>query len=89
MWWYALAVLVSGLVLYFRLSPRLRGMKMGDFVRVPIPKQLGPGETLAMGTRMDIASALKKKGVPTPELRALVDAKDDRALVERYWRHHP
>jgi hypothetical protein len=65
----------------------LPGAKLGDFVRVPIPRSTS-GRSLAMGTRLDVAAALKKAGTPPDELRRLIDARDDDELLRRYWAHH-
>jgi hypothetical protein len=57
--------------------------KVGDFVKVEIPRTLGA--PLAMGTRLDCAAALKKAGVPREEIAPLVDGRHDQELLDRYW----
>jgi len=41
-----------------------------------------------MGTRLDVAASLKKAGVLMAQLRTWIDAKDDAALLARYWELH-
>ena len=41
---------------------------------------------LAMGTRLDCASVLKKAGVPRDELGKLIDGNHDQELLDRYWK---
>lgn len=76
-------VLVNALVLMLRARRRLRGLRTGDLVKVPIPRTLE--RPLAMGTRLDIAAELKKRGVPLDELRPLLDGNHDQELLDRYW----
>lgn len=54
-------------------------------VRVPRTDEDGP---LAMGTRLDVAASLKKAGVSRDQLRTWIDARDDAALLARYWELH-
>ncbi len=42
-------------------------------------------ELAAEGTRLEVAEALKKAGTDLAELRALIDARDDEELLQRYW----
>ncbi len=41
-----------------------------------------------MGTRLDVAASLKKAGVSRDQLRTWIDARDDAALLARYWELH-
>jgi hypothetical protein len=84
-----LAAAVGLLIVVLRLRSHFpQGLKAGDLVKVDIPRELGDGP-LAMGTRMDILAALKRRGVPAEELRALASADDDRALLAKYWAEQP
>jgi hypothetical protein len=76
-----LAFLFAGLGFTLKWKRILGPMKLGDFVSVPIPRS-GP---LAMGTRLEVAEALKKAGASQAEVRALIDARDDEELLRRYW----
>jgi hypothetical protein len=76
-------VLATALILGLRARARLRGLRRGDLVKAPIPRQLaGP---LAVGTRLDIGAALKKAGVPPDKIRPLLDGQHDQELLDRYW----
>ena len=59
-------------------------MRAGDFTKVAIPRTAD--EPLAMGTRLDIAAALKKRGHKVDELRPLLDGAHDQELLDRYWK---
>ena len=61
----------------------IRRMRMGDLIKVEIPRRLG--DPLATGTRMDCAAALNKAGVPREEVARLVDGAHDQDLLDRYW----
>jgi hypothetical protein len=55
-----------------------------------VAKDLGGGAIpregpLPMGTRLEVAEALKKAGVSMAELRPIIDARDDEELLRRYW----
>jgi hypothetical protein len=71
-----------GLVL-LRWTIRYGAPRAGDFVKVAIPRMLD--KPLAMGTRLDIAAALKKAGTRREELAPLCDGAHDRELLDRYW----
>ena len=70
-----------------RARCELAGAKLGDFVSVKVPRNLDDGP-LAMGTRLDVAAALAKAGVPRHEVRGLIDTRNDAALLARYWALH-
>ena len=80
--WYVLLAFafVIGLI---PIVNQLRGMRLGDLIKVEIPRDLSRGD-LAQGTRIDILAALQKSGVDKAELRRLADA-DDSTLIKRYW----
>jgi hypothetical protein len=63
---------------------KLRHLRRGDFVRVAIPRTAD--RPLAMGTRLDVAAALKKRGHGADELRPLLDGAHDQELLDRYWK---
>jgi hypothetical protein len=73
----ALAVLGFALKVARTVGP----MKLGDLASVPIPRS-GP---LAMGTRLEVAAALKKAGATQAEVRALIETGNDEELLRRYW----
>ena len=76
-------VLLTALLLGLRARAQLRRLRRGDLVKVPIPRTLaGP---LAIGTRLDAGAALKKAGMPTRAVRALLDGDHDQELLDRYW----
>ena len=89
MWWlYPLVALIPLVLLALRFKQAFPGgLKKGDFLRVSVPRTDEDGP-LAMGTRLDVAASLKKAGVPMDQLRTWIDAKDDAALLERYWELH-
>ena len=89
MWWtYLLVAFVPLVLLALRFKQAFpKGLQKGDFLRVEVPRTAEAGP-LAMGTRLDVAASLKKAGVPMDQLRAWIDAKDDAALLERYWELH-
>jgi hypothetical protein len=62
-------------------------MPKGDLWKVAIPRTV-TGQ-LAMGTRIDIAAALKKRGVPREEIDRLFDGAHDQELLDRYWSSEP
>jgi hypothetical protein len=75
--------LLMAVILALRARARLRGLRLGDLVKVPVPRQLaGP---LAIGTRLDIGAALKESGMNRDEIRALLDGDHDQELIDRYW----
>jgi hypothetical protein len=61
-------------------------MPKGDLMKVAIPKTV-TGQ-LAMGTRLDVMAALKKRGMSADDVRTLADA-GDQALLDRYWATQP
>lgn len=75
-------VIVIGLTL-LKWTRRHGAPRAGDFFKVAIPRTLD--RPLAMGTRMDVAAVLKKAGVPTAEIRGLIDGAHDEELLARYW----
>ncbi len=85
----AVYLIIAGLVtvgvIVVRVRARFPGAKLGDFVRVAVPRELPPGERLARGTRLDIAAELQKAGQDPDELRRLVEAGEDQLLLQRYW----
>jgi hypothetical protein len=60
------------------------GFRAGDFVKVAIPRTAD--SPLAMGTRLDVAAALKKRGHAPADLRPLLDGRHDQELLDRYWK---
>ena len=80
-WVVVLVVVLTALLIVVKVLRATGSMEAGDLVRVPIPRS-GP---LAMGTRLDVAAALKKAGESTTDLSALVEARDDNELLRRYW----
>jgi len=62
-------------------------MPKGDLWKVAIPRTV-QGQ-LAMGTRIDVAAALKKRGVPREEIDRLFDGAHDQELLDRYWSTEP
>ena len=76
-------VLLTAIILGLRARARLKGLRAGDLVRVPIPRTLD--QPLAMGTRLDIAAALKRAGIARDEIRPLLDGDHDQELLDRYW----
>jgi hypothetical protein len=79
----AIAIGLAVLVFVMRARAKLGPLRAGDFMKVAIPRSLdGP---LAMGTRLDIAAALKKRGTSPTELRPLLDGNHDQELLDRYW----
>jgi hypothetical protein len=76
-----IAVVVGGLALF---TLRRGGLRAGDFIKVAIPRTAD--KPLAMGTRLDIAAALKKRGTNAAELRPLLDGAHDQELLDRYWK---
>lgn len=80
-----LAVAGGAFIIYLRGRQQLKGAQLGDFVKVAIPRTLENGRPLAVGTRLDIAAALKKKGVPVETLRPLIDGGRDAELLALYW----
>jgi hypothetical protein len=80
-WLTLFAVLVASLVIAIKVFRVGSTMNAGDLMRVEIPRE-GP---LAMGTRLDVAAALKKAGEDPAELQALIRAEDDEELLRRYW----
>ena len=89
MWWlYILVALVPLLFLALRFKQAFPGgLKKGDFLSVAVPRTDEDGP-LAMGTRLDVAASLKKAGVPMDQIRTWIDAKNDAALLARYWELH-
>ena len=80
-------VLLTALILGLRARARMKGLRAGDLVKVPIPRELaGP---LAIGTRLDIGAALKQRGMPRAEVRLLLDGEHDEELLQRYWAEQP
>ena len=79
----AIAIALAALLFVARMRAKLGPIRAGDFVKVAIPRTLE--RPLAMGTRLDIAAALKKRGVPPDELRPLLDGNHDQELLDRYW----
>lgn len=88
MWTWAIAIPL-GLVVLFLMVRRAfpGGLKAGDFFSVAIPKSANP--PLAMGTRLDVMAALKKRGVAEDEIRRLGDGSHDQELLDRYWAEQP
>jgi hypothetical protein len=76
----AFAVAV-GLLVVFKV---MRGMRAGDLVKVKIPRTLE--RPLAMGTRLDAAAALGKRGYTAETLRPLIDGNHDQELLDAYWK---
>jgi hypothetical protein len=89
MWWpYVLVALIPGVILALRFKQAFPGgVNKGDFFKVDVPRSAEDGP-LATGTRLDVAASLKKAGIPMEQIRAWIDAKDDAALLERYWELH-
>ncbi len=80
----AAAVVLGGLVVFLKVRRAFPdGVRAGDFVKVGIPRTAD--RPLAMGTRMDIAAALKKRGDSPGDLRSLIDGTRDQELLDRYW----
>jgi hypothetical protein len=86
MWWiYILVAVIPLVLLALRFTQAFPGgLDKGDFLRVAVPRTAEDGP-LAMGTRLDVAASLKKSGVPMDQVRAWIDARDDAAMLERYW----
>lgn len=83
---YVIVVLLMAALIGARLlvaRQRLGGFHAGDFVKVAIPRTVD--RPLAMGTRLDIAEALRSRGIAVEELRPLLDGKHDQELCDRYW----
>jgi hypothetical protein len=78
----AFAVAV-GLLVVLKVMRGMRGMRAGDFVKVKIPRTVD--RPLAMGTRLDIAAALTKRGHKAETVRPLIDGDHDQALLDAYW----
>ena len=67
-----------------RVRAKLDGeFRAGDFFKTSIPRTLE--RPLAMGTRLDIAAALKKRGMAREEIKQLLDRNNDQELLDRYW----
>jgi hypothetical protein len=79
----AFAVAV-GLLVVAKVMRSMKGVRAGDFVKVKIPRTLE--RPLAMGTRLDMAAALKKRGYKPEALRPLLDGKHDQELLDAYWK---
>lgn len=80
-----IAVVVGGLVLVLKLRRAFPdGLRGGDFIKGAIPRTAD--KPLAMGTRLDVAAALKKRGHKADELRPLLDGAHDQELLDRYWK---
>lgn len=79
----AFAVAV-GLLVVVRVMRGMKGMRAGDFVKVKIPRTLE--KPLAMGTRLDAAAALTKRGYKPDTLRPLLDGHHDQELLDAYWK---
>jgi hypothetical protein len=88
MGWYlavGLIFVVNIVILVLRARAKLGGsVRAGDFFKVDIPRKAEA--PLAMGTRLDCASVLKKAGVPRDELGKLIDGNHDQELLDRYWK---
>ena len=85
---YVVAVVVIAVVsiafAVLRVRTKLGGeFRAGDFFKTTIPRTLD--RPLAMGTRLDIAAALKKRGTTREELKPLLDGNHDQELLDRYW----
>jgi hypothetical protein len=78
-WLYILVGAIVALALTVKVV-RMVGLA-GDLVSVPIPRS-GP---LKIGTRIEVAAALKKAGANMADLGPLIDAHDDEELLRRYW----
>src|SRR5262245_11540303 len=75
--------LLTAVLLGLRARAQLRRLRRGDLVKVTIPRTLaGP---LSTGTRLDAGAALKKSGMSTLEVRALLDGDHDQELLDLYW----
>ena len=80
-----IAIVVGGLLLVLKLRRAFPdGLRGGDFFKVEIPRTVD--KPLAMGTRLDIAAALKKRGHKPDDLRPLLDGAHDQELLDRYWK---
>jgi hypothetical protein len=81
----AIAIAIGVAVVFFVIL--VARMPKGDLWKVAIPRTV-TGQ-LAMGTRIDIAAALKKRGVPREETDRLFDGAHDQELLDRYWSTEP
>jgi hypothetical protein len=81
--WYIVSIALAAVIVTIKIWLAVRGKGAGDFFKVAIPRTLD--KPLAMGTRLDIAAALKKHGTQVDELRPLLDGAHDQELLDRYW----
>lgn len=82
--WYVVIIAITAVIMSLRIWRALRGKGAGDFLKVAIPRTVD--KPLSMGTRLDIAAALKKHGAKPVDLRPLLDGAHDQELLDRYWK---
>ena len=80
---YGMTIALLALIIFLKFRRLTRG-GLGDFIKIAIPRMVD--KPLAMGTRLDDAAALKKRGYPLDQLRPLIDGGRDQELVDLYWK---
>jgi hypothetical protein len=80
---FGITIALVALIIILKVRRATRG-GLGDFMKVAIPRTID--KPLAMGTRLDAAAALKKRGYKLDQLRPLIDGGRDQELVDLYWK---